>query len=71
MSDQSKELGLALGWACLLVSGALLLLGIVLIVVALAARVVNFIPNWLSLVMVGCGVIALIVGNRFWRKATS
>lgn len=71
MSDQSKELGLALGWACLLVSGALLLLGIVLIVVALAARVVNFIPNWLSLVMVGCGVIALIVGRAFWHKATS
>lgn len=70
MSDQSKDLGLGLAWACLLVSGALLLVGIVLIVVALAARVVNFIPNWLSLVMVGCGVIALIVGRMFWRRAT-
>lgn len=71
MSDQSKDLGLGLAWACLLVSGGLLFVGIVLIVVALASWAVNFIPTWFALVMMGCGVIALTVGRMFWRKATS
>ena len=71
MSGQSKELDLALSWAYLLASAGFFCIGIVLIVVAIAARAVSFIPSWLALAMAGVGAVALIAGKGFWRKATS